>query len=71
MIKWFVTHGPDPSHLWDSQVFDRLKDAKAYAAQLPPAPIGNSQSYKIERYDYKESQVYGDIVETRLIEKNY
>jgi hypothetical protein len=60
---WFVSSGPDKSHLWDTKPFDRKRDAMQYVADLPPAPTGNKRPYKITRYDYIKSKSYGDIVE--------
>lgn len=61
---WFVTHGNDLSHMWDSKHFHRLKDAKEFARNLPPTPAGGKQPYIIEKYSYSKCEVYGDIVQT-------
>lgn len=61
-ILWFVKWGPDESHMWDAKVFNRLKDAKAFANILPPTPTGGERPIVIERAEYIESNVYGDVV---------
>ena len=34
-ILWFVTYGPDSSHMWEAKPFDKLKDAREFANNLP------------------------------------
>ena len=60
---YFVEHGPDVSHLWDSGHFDSLKDAFNFAANLPKTPFGEERPFKIIMAKYKRSRVYGDTVE--------
>jgi len=60
---WFVSSGPDNSHLWDCQVFQRLKDAKKYAKNLPLTPTGDNRPFKIKKIRYLESNIYGDCVQ--------
>ena len=62
MTLWFVKHGPDASHLWETQPFKRLKDAKSFCEKLPPTPIGGERPYKIEKFEYLKSAIYGDTV---------
>ena len=45
---WSVSHGPGISHLVDAKIFDRLKDARAFADGL-------SQPFKI----YKHTREHG------------
>ena len=60
-ILWFVTYGPDSSHMWEAKPFDKLKDAREFANNLPLSP-GGVRPTTIERYEYIQSRVYGDIV---------
>ena len=62
MVFWFVSHGPDASHLINVDRFGRLRDAKRFAEELPEAPTGGARPYKIERAEYTESNVHGDDV---------
>ena len=66
-ILWFVTYGPDESHMFESKPFDRLKDAKEFALNLPDKPTGGKRPFLIERYEYHKSNIYGDTVTNRVI----
>lgn len=59
---WFVKYGPDASHMWEAKPFDKLKDAREFAKNLPLTPAGFERPFMIERYEYIQDQVYGDIV---------
>lgn len=59
---WFVNHGPDASHMWESDYFDRLRDAREFAGNLPLTPTGAKRPFVIERVQYVSSRVYGDTV---------
>ena len=61
-ILYFVTSGPDASHMWDVKPFNRLKDARRFAHDLPLTPYGHVRPFKIERVAYLQDRVYGDIV---------
>ena len=39
-ILWFVKYGPDSSHMWEAKSFDKLKDAREFANNLPLSPTG-------------------------------
>ena len=62
-VIYFVSHGPDRNHLWDSKPFDFLRDAREFARNLPDTPTGEKRPFKIERYRYKECSIYGDLVD--------
>ena len=62
-VIYFVKYGPDASHQWDAKPFDRLKDAREFARNLPETPTGGERPFKIERYRYKECNIYGDLVD--------
>lgn len=64
-ILWFVTYGPDSSHMWESKSFDKLKDAREFANNLPLSPTDGVRPVMIERYEYIQSRVYGDVVKIR------
>ena len=64
-ILWFVKYGPDSSHMWEAKSFDKLKDAREFANNLPLSPTGGVRPATIERYEYIQSRVYGDIVNIR------
>ena len=61
-ILWFVKYGLDSSHMWEAKSFDKLKDAREFANNLPLSPTGGVRPATIERYEYVQSRVYGDIV---------
>jgi len=61
-VLYFVKSGPDESHMWDVVRFKRLKDARQFASELPLTPGGGARPFAIERYEYKQDEVYGDIV---------
>ncbi len=61
-ILFFVKYGPDSSHMWDAKPFDRLKDAREFAKNLPKTPTGFERKFKIERFEYSECKIYGDTV---------
>lgn len=61
-IIYFVKYGPDASHMWDAKPFNRLRDAKRFAQDLPLTPSGHTRPLKIERFEYLQDKVYGDIV---------
>jgi hypothetical protein len=67
-VLWFVRYGPDDSHMWESKPFNRLRDAREFAGNLPLTPQGFPRPVKIERFEYVQDQVYGDIV--RISEKS-
>ena len=64
-ILSFVTYGPDSSHMWEAKPFDKLKDEREFANNLPLSTTGNVRPFMIERYEYIQSRVYGDIVNIR------
>ena len=64
---YFVNHGPDTSHLWDTACFERLRDAKAYCKGLPMTPDGLKRPYRIERHQYIFSAIHGDVVEIKIL----
>lgn len=66
-VLWFVMYGPDASHMWEAKPFDRLKDAKKFAKNLPLTPTGGERPFKIERYEYTNDKVYGDLVRIREV----
>lgn len=39
-ILYFVIFGQDKSHLWETNIFKRLKDAKQFVKDLPSTAIG-------------------------------
>lgn len=51
-VMYSVQKGPDESHMWDNDWFDRLKDAVEHAKNLKPAPGGKARPYKIERFEW-------------------
>ena len=51
-IIWFVESGPDGSHLFETRVFYRLKDAKEFVKNLPPTPLGEKRPFKIKRQEF-------------------
>lgn len=57
-ILYFVCSGIDPAHFWDAKPFDRLKDAKEYAQNLPLTPQGLARPYRIERWKYEKANNY-------------
>ena len=61
-VLWFVQYGPDASHMWEAKPFSRLKDAKKFARNLPLTPTGGKRPVAINRYEYVQDKVYGDIV---------
>ena len=61
-IIWFVKYGPDASHMWEAKPFDRLRDARSFSNTLPPTPTGEKRPFKIERFEYVQDRIYGDIV---------
>ena len=61
-ILWFVKYGPDASHMWDAKHFDTLRDARKFAASLPATPTGGERPFCIDRYEYTQDKIYGDIV---------
>jgi len=61
-VLWFVKYGPDASHMWDAKPFDRLKDARLFAKSLPPLAGGGERPFVIERFEYVQDKIYGDIV---------
>ncbi len=61
-VLWFVKYGPDCSHLWDAKPFNRLKDARVFAKNLPATPTGGERPFMIEKFEYVQDQVYGDII---------
>lgn len=66
-IGWYVNSGPDASHLWDSKLFYRLKDAREYANALPPTPIGHKRPYVIEKWELPKG--YGFAKKLKEVEK--
>jgi hypothetical protein len=60
---FIVSHGPDDSHHIETKIFDKLKDAKAYADNELP----KGRSYKIER-NQAESD-FGKVNSTVIISK--
>jgi len=66
---YFVSSGPDKSHMWDVDIFEKLRDAKEFARQLPANPMGNDTPFKIERHQYLSSEIWGDIVRKSEISK--
>jgi hypothetical protein len=66
-ILWFVKYGPDSSHMWEAKSFDKLKDAREFANNLPLSPTGGVRPTMIERYEYIQSRVYGDVVKIREV----
>lgn len=61
-VLWFVKYGPDASHMWEAKSFERLKDARTFAATLPHTPTGAPRPFMIERFEYVQDKIYGDIV---------
>ena len=51
--------------MWETKPFDKLKDAREFANNLPLSPTGGVRPATIERYEYIQSRVYGDIVNIR------
>ena len=66
-MLWFVKYGPDASHMWEAKAFDRLKDAREFANNLPPSPTGGVRPRMIERHEYIQSRVYGDVVKIKEV----
>ena len=52
-VTYFVNYGPNNSHLIDCKSFDKLKDAKYFAENLPLTPLGEKRPYKINRIEAK------------------
>ena len=67
-VLWFVRYGPDASHQWDAKFFDKLKDAREFAQSLPLTPTGGTRPFRIERFEYAKSEIYGDIVNILEVE---
>ena len=66
-ILYFVRFGPDSSHKWDAKPFEKLKDARKFVMELPKTPTGFDRPFIIERFEYINSTVYGDIVNIREV----
>lgn len=69
-VMWCVDHGPDESHLLDADWFERLKDARQFVARLRPSNSGRPRPYKITRWDWRDSNVYGTYATTCLVDTN-
>jgi len=52
-IRWCLQSGPNESHLWDYEWFDRKKDAQDAANKLPTGSSGEPRPYRIWRHEYK------------------
>ena len=71
-ILYFVCSGIDPAHFWEAKAFDRLKDAKAYAQELPPTPQGKERPYRIERWEYKRGDnLWKETASSSIVDRNY
>jgi len=66
MIKWHVISGPDTSHLCDVKIFDRFTDANKYADSLPLTPLGYNRPFKIKKFNYIKSEIFGDQVKITI-----
>jgi len=74
VIKWFVNHGPDRSHLFNASIFGTKREARECAARMlmEDREAGRRErAYNIERAEYKDSNIWGDTVEFSMVEKNY
>lgn len=71
-IMWCVDHGPDESHLFDTDWFYRLRDARQFVSALAPAPIGAPRAYKITRWEWRADPIvpHREIASTRLVGTN-
>lgn len=73
-VRWFVSSGPDRSHMVDVSVFDTRREARECAVRLLMRDREENRPerpYKIERAEYVKSSVWGDTVRFSLVEKNY
>ncbi|TDX21595.1 hypothetical protein DFO67_1355 [Modicisalibacter xianhensis] len=52
---YIIFSGPTPSHMHDSQVFSRLRDAELYALGLPETPHGRPRPARIVALDFKDA----------------
>lgn len=67
---WFVTYGENVSHMWESKPCYKLKDAKKFIEELESNAYGNPRPWILEKYEYLESKIYGDIVNITEISRN-
>ena len=68
-VRWLLQSGPNNSHLWDNDFYDRKKDAIAAAENLPLAPDGRARPYVIRRLKYHPvNSVFDKIEETIVIQ---
>ena len=64
-LNWIKLSNGAGFYMWETKLFDKLKDAREFANNLPLSPIGGVRPFMIERYEYTQSKVYGDIVKIR------
>lgn len=68
MIRWVLQSGPDKSHLVDYRYFDRLKDAKKAASELPPTPNGEERPHLIRRLHYRPvNKLFDKVVREEIV----
>jgi hypothetical protein len=71
-VCYMVCSGIDIGHFWDVKVCNTLKEARAYAADLPEIPNGAERPYHIERWEWKDARSYlGTEAASRIVERNY
>lgn len=71
-IMWCVDHGPDESHLFDTDWFYRLRDARRFVGTLAPTPLGTDRPYKITRWEWRADPMVPnrEIAFTKVVETN-
>lgn len=69
-IRWLLSSGSDNSHLYDARWFDRLRDARQAAAELPLTPNGEKRPYQIRRVEYRNViPGWERVVDERIVER--
>ena len=66
-VLWFVKSGPDASHLCDVSNFETLRDAKAFAEDLPATPAGLKRPHEIWRNEYHDYKRFGNTVHAKKV----
>jgi hypothetical protein len=67
---WFVESGPDASHLFDVAYFDKLRDAKNFAENLPMTPTGMKRPYRIKKHEYIGHRRFSNTVTVTQVTHN-
>lgn len=66
-VLYIVSYGSDKSHLWEVKSFIKLKEAKDFIFNLSLSPLGIKRPFKLQRFEYLESNISGDIVKIKDI----